>query len=131
MIDVPATIEPSDEWAVETHGLTKRFGEDIAVNDVELLVPRGCAFGYLGPNGAGKRTLIRMLLGLTQANSGTMSLLGGRVPPHRDVAVARIGAICRRAPLFHSHLTGRQVRAAPSTRIRSHVTSPERADCSS
>ena len=36
MIDVPATIEPSDEWAVETHGLTKRFGENIAVNDVEL-----------------------------------------------------------------------------------------------
>ena len=37
------------QWAVETHGLTKRFGENIAVNDVELLVPRGCAFGYLGP----------------------------------------------------------------------------------
>ena len=63
-------------WAVETHGLTKRFGENIAVNDVELLVPRGCAFGYLGPNGAGKTTLIRVLLGLTHADAGTMSLLG-------------------------------------------------------
>ena len=56
-------------WAVETHGLTKRFGENTAVNDVELLVPRGCAFGYLGPNGAGKTTLIRVLLGLTHADA--------------------------------------------------------------
>ena len=64
------------QWAVETHGLTKRFGENIAVNDVEFLVPRGCAFGYLGPNGAGKTTLIRVLLGLTHADNGTMSLLG-------------------------------------------------------
>jgi ABC-2 type transport system ATP-binding protein len=69
------------EWAVETHGLTKRFGQNIAVNDVDLRVPRGCAFGYLGPNGAGKTTLIRVLLGLTAVDSGTMSLLGhDRVP---------------------------------------------------
>ena len=58
------------EWALETHGLTKRFGDNVAVNDVELLVPRGCAFGYLGPNGAGKTTLIRVLLGLTHARRG-------------------------------------------------------------
>jgi ABC-2 type transport system ATP-binding protein len=62
-------------WAVETHGLTKRFKDKVAVDGVELLVPRGCAFGYLGPNGAGKTTLIRVLLGLTHADSGTMSLL--------------------------------------------------------
>ena len=79
------------QWAVETHGLTKRFGENVAVNDVELLVPRGCAFGYLGPNGAGKTTLIRVLLGLTHADAGTMSLLGQPVPRHRDLALARVG----------------------------------------
>jgi ABC-2 type transport system ATP-binding protein len=94
-------------WAVETHGLTKRFGENIAVNDVELLVPRGCAFGYLGPNGAGKTTLIRVLLGLTHADAGTMQLLGHAVPRHRDVALARVGAIVDE-PRFHGHLTGRQ-----------------------
>ena len=71
------------QWAVETHGLTKRFGENVAVNGVELLVPRGCAFGYLGPNGAGKTTLIRVLLGLTSADAGTMRLLGHSVPRHR------------------------------------------------
>jgi ABC-2 type transport system ATP-binding protein len=95
------------EWAVETHGLTKRFGDTVAVNDVELFVPRGCAFGYLGPNGAGKTTLIRLLLGLTRADAGTMSLLGHAVPRHRDQALARVGAIVDE-PRFHGHLTGRQ-----------------------
>jgi ABC-2 type transport system ATP-binding protein len=94
-------------WAVETHGLTKRFGVKTAVNGVELLVPRGSAFGYLGPNGAGKTTLIRVLLGLTRADSGTMSLLGYPVPRHRDAALARVGAIVDE-PRFHHHLTGRQ-----------------------
>jgi ABC-2 type transport system ATP-binding protein len=95
------------DWAVETHGLTKRVGPNVAVNDVELLVPRGCAFGYLGPNGAGKTTLIRVLLGLTHADAGTMSLLGHAVPQHRDKALARVGAIVDE-PRFHSHLTGHE-----------------------
>jgi ABC-2 type transport system ATP-binding protein len=106
--DRPPAATPADSaWAVETHGLTKRFGANVAVNDVELLVPRGCAFGYLGPNGAGKTTLIWVLLGLTHADSGTMSLLGYQVPKHRDVALARVGAIVDE-PRFHGHLTGRQ-----------------------
>jgi len=108
--NAPATVRrgiPGDGWAVETHGLTKRFGDNVAVNGVELLVPRGCAFGYLGPNGAGKTTLIRVLLGLTHADAGTMSLLGYLVPRHRDKALARVGAIVDE-PRFHGHLTGRQ-----------------------
>ena len=60
---VAGATDGAGPWAVETHGLTKRFGENVAVDGVELLVPRGCAFGYLGPNGAGKTTLIRVLLG--------------------------------------------------------------------
>jgi ABC-2 type transport system ATP-binding protein len=94
-------------WAVETHGLTKRFGPNAAVDHVELLVPRGSAFGYLGPNGAGKTTLIRTLLGLTRADAGTMSLLGIRVPAERSRALARVGAIVDE-PRFHHHLTGRE-----------------------
>ena len=70
--DAPGKLAAESRWAVETHGLTKRFGANVAVNGVELLVPRGCAFGYLGPNGAGKTTLIRVLLGLTHADAGTM-----------------------------------------------------------
>ena len=84
---VPTVSHPQGDatrWAVETHGLTKRFGDNVAVNGVELLVPRGCAFGYLGPNGAGKTTLIRVLLGLTHADAGTMFVLGHPVPKHRE-----------------------------------------------
>ena len=100
-------LAAGSRWAVETYGLIKRFGANIAVNGVELLVPRGSAFGYLGPNGAGKTTLIRVLLGLTRADAGTMSLLGYPVPRHRDAALARVGAIVDE-PRFHPHLTGRQ-----------------------
>ena len=100
-------LAAGSRWAVETHGLTKRFGANIAVNGVELLVPRGSAFGYLGPNGAGKTTLIRVLLGLTRADAGTMSLLGYPVPRYRDATLARVGAIVDE-PRFHPHLTGRQ-----------------------
>jgi ABC-type glutathione transport system ATPase component len=71
------------DLVVETHDLTKRFGERTAVDGVELRIPRGAAFGYLGPNGAGKTTLIRMLLGLTAASAGSMRLLGLAVPERR------------------------------------------------
>ena len=102
-----AVPSPDAGWAVETDGLTKRFGSNVAVNDVELRVPRGSAFGYLGPNGAGKTTLIRVLLGLTRADAGTMSLLGIPVPAERSRALARVGAIVDE-PRFHAHLTGRE-----------------------
>jgi ABC-2 type transport system ATP-binding protein len=92
---------------VETSGLTKRFGARVAVDAVDLHVPRGSAFGYLGPNGAGKTTLIRMLLGLTGASAGTMRLLGRPVPAERSAALARVGAIVEE-PRFHGHLTGRE-----------------------
>jgi ABC-2 type transport system ATP-binding protein len=107
LTDVSDRQAAARPWAVETHGLTKKFGPNTAVNGVELLVPRGCAFGYLGPTGAGKTTLIRVLLGLTHADAGTMSLLGYDVPRHRATALARVGAIVDE-PRFHGHLTGRQ-----------------------
>jgi ABC-2 type transport system ATP-binding protein len=100
----PTSISPN---VVETSGLTKRFGERTVVREVELRVPRGSAFGYLGPNGAGKTTLIRMLLGLTPATAGSMSLLGLPVPERRAEALARVGAIVEE-PRFHPHLTGRE-----------------------
>jgi ABC-2 type transport system ATP-binding protein len=102
-----ATTIDDSAWAVETRGLTKRFGDTLAVSDVDLRIPRGCAFGYLGPNGAGKTTLIRVLLGLTRADAGEMKLLGHEVPRQRAVALARVGAIVDE-PRFHGHLTGRQ-----------------------
>jgi ABC-2 type transport system ATP-binding protein len=93
--------------AIETSGLTKRFGERTALDGIDLLVPRGCAFGFLGPNGAGKTTIIRTLLGLTHATAGTMHLLGHPVPAERAQALQRVGAIVEE-PRFHMHLTGRE-----------------------
>ncbi len=95
------------DHVVETRGLTKRFGHRTVVDHVDLRVPRGSAFGYLGPNGAGKTTLIRMLLGLTSANEGSMRLLGHPVPAERSIALSRVGAIVEE-PRFLSHLTGRE-----------------------
>jgi ABC-2 type transport system ATP-binding protein len=97
----------SASYAVETSGLTKRFGNRVAVDTVDLRVPGGSAFGYLGPNGAGKTTLIRMLLGLTRPTGGTMRLLGRPVPAERAAALARVGAIVEE-PRFHRYLSGRE-----------------------
>jgi ABC-2 type transport system ATP-binding protein len=97
----------ANDYVVETHDLSKRFGELTAVDQVDLRVPRGSAFGYLGPNGAGKTTLIRMLLGLIRPSAGEMSLLALPLPRQRRRALARIGAIVEE-PRFHPHLTGRQ-----------------------
>jgi ABC-2 type transport system ATP-binding protein len=97
----------SAELAIETHGLTKRFGARTALDGIDLRVPRGCAFGFLGPNGAGKTTIIRTLLGLTRANAGTMSILGHPLPAERERALQRVGAIVEE-PRFHMHLSGRE-----------------------
>jgi ABC-2 type transport system ATP-binding protein len=95
------------DYIIETEGLTKRFNGRLAVDGVDLRIPRGSAFGYLGPNGAGKTTLIRMLLGLTRPTAGSMRLLGRPVPAERAEALARVGAIVEE-PRFHAFLTGRE-----------------------
>ena len=101
------TNSTATDLAIETTGLTKRFGERAAIDGIDLRVPRGSAFGFLGPNGAGKTTMIRTLLGLTHASSGTMHLLGHPVPLERAQALERVGAIVEE-PRFHMHLTGRE-----------------------
>jgi ABC-2 type transport system ATP-binding protein len=113
------TAAGSSDTAIETRGLTKRFGERVAVDSVDLRVPRGCAFGFLGPNGAGKTTMIRMLLGLTHSSAGTMSVLGRPVPAQRAAALRRVGAIVEE-PRFHPHLSGRE-----NLRIVAAVRGPE------
>jgi ABC-2 type transport system ATP-binding protein len=101
------TASAASSLAVETDGLTKRFGDRVVVDGVDLRIPRGVAFGYLGPNGAGKTTLIRTLLTLTSATSGSMRVLGYPMPEGRTDALARVGAIVEE-PSFHGHLTGRE-----------------------
>jgi ABC-2 type transport system ATP-binding protein len=110
--------------AIETAGLTKKFGQRTAIDGVDLHVPRGSAFGFLGPNGAGKTTMIRMLLGLTEASAGRMKLLGLPVPAEREQALQRVGAIVEE-PRFHSHLSGREnlsiIAAVRGPRVRERI----------
>jgi len=96
-----------DSFAVQTSGLAKRFATRVALDGIDLEVPRGVAFGFLGANGAGKTTLIRLLLGLAEPTAGRMRVLGRDLPGDRRAALARVGAIIEE-PRFHTHLTGRE-----------------------
>jgi len=66
----------SANLAIDVHGLTKRFGQKVAVNAVDIAVPDGEVWGFLGPNGSGKTTTIRMLCGLLRPDAGTGTCLG-------------------------------------------------------
>jgi ABC-2 type transport system ATP-binding protein len=92
---------------LETQDLTKRFDERTAVDHVSLRVNQGDIFGFLGQNGAGKSTTIRMLLGLVKPTTGSISLLGYRLPSQRQPALRKVGAIVE-APAFYDQLTGLQ-----------------------
>jgi ABC-2 type transport system ATP-binding protein len=99
--------------------LTKRFGRRTAVADVNLTVPAGCAFGFLGHNGAGKTTVIRLLIGLTQPDAGTIRIAGHSLAGHREQLLARVGAIIEE-PRFHHHLSG-----AENLRVIAAVRGPQ------
>jgi ABC-2 type transport system ATP-binding protein len=93
-------------FAVESSGLTKRFGRQVAVDAVDLAVRRGTVYGFLGPNGSGKTTTIRMLLGLIRPTSGEHALLGERMPAGAAAVLPRVGALVE-GPAFHPYMSGR------------------------
>ncbi|WP_231644817.1 ABC transporter ATP-binding protein [Sciscionella sediminilitoris] len=94
------------ELAAATRGLGKRFKGVDAVSELDLEVPRGSVLGLLGPNGSGKTTTIRMLLGLTAPSTGTVELLGARMPDQAQHVLSTVGALVE-GPGFHSFLSGR------------------------
>lgn len=96
----------ASQWAIETVGLTKKFGSQNAVDAVSLSVPRGSVFGFLGPNGCGKTTTIRMLLGLAEATSGDIFVLGQSIPKDLEETLPRVGALVE-GPAFYPYLSGR------------------------
>lgn len=93
------------EPAIETRGLRRTFGELVAVDGVDLAVPRGTMYGFLGPNGAGKSTTIKCLTGLLRPSAGEVRILG--IDPGKDpVAVKRrVGVVPEDLALF-DRLTG-------------------------
>ena len=90
---------------IETQGLTKRFGQQLAVDGLDLAVPQGAVFGFLGPNGSGKTTTIRMLLGLAAASAGTVRLLGKDMPGRFQEVLPHVGALVE-GPAFYPFLSG-------------------------
>lgn len=92
---------------IETRGLTRRFGSQLAVDDLNLLVPAAGVYGFLGPNGAGKTTAIRMLLGLIRPNAGEVRLFGQSLNGNHLSVMRRVGALVE-APSLYPHLTGRE-----------------------
>jgi len=92
------------EKVIEVHGLTKKFGNLIAVDNLELNVFRGDVFGFLGPNGAGKSTTIRMLLSLIKPTAGTIKIFGLPLNSNRKEILKKIGAIVEK-PDFYLYLS--------------------------
>lgn len=88
------------EVAIHARGLTKRFGQLVAVNQVNLDVPRACVYGFLGPNGSGKSTTIRMLCGLLTPSEGDIDVLGLRIPQQAEALKRRIGYMTQKFSLF-------------------------------
>ena len=86
--------------AIHARGLTKRFGKLIAVNKVNLEVPRACVYGFLGPNGSGKSTTIRMLCGLLTPTEGEIEVLGLRIPQQAEELKRHIGYMTQKFSLF-------------------------------
>lgn len=92
--------------AVASAGLTKRFGQQTAVDHIDLAVPAGSVYGFLGPNGSGKTTTIRMLLGLVRPTEGSCTLLGNPMPDAVLATLPRVGALVE-GPAFQPYLSGR------------------------
>ncbi|MEV7778865.1 ABC transporter ATP-binding protein [Kitasatospora sp. NPDC088351] len=97
---------PSDD-VIRTRGLTKRFrGGQLAVDGLDLTVPRGSVFGFLGPNGSGKTTTIRMLMGLIAPTAGVATVLGESMPQSVSTVLPRVGALIE-GPALYGFLSGR------------------------
>ena len=93
--------------AIELRGLTKRFGDTLALDHVDLVVRPGVVFGFLGRNGAGKTTALRILSGLARPTAGTAHVLGHDVAGANDAVRARIGFLPD-VPGFYPWMTARE-----------------------
>jgi len=115
------------ELAIKTSQLTKRFGDQAAVDGINLSVPKGSVFGFLGPNGSGKTTTIRMLLGLAEATEGTIELLGEEVPKRIEQILPKVGALVE-GPAFYPFMSGRNnlLRIDAADRFADRTTTEKR-----
>lgn len=111
------------EYIVHTENLSKSFGNEKAVDGVELKIPKREIYGFLGPNGAGKTTTIRMLLGLMKPTSGDIHIFGKDLKKDRIKILQKVGALVEN-PSYYPHLTAyenleaiRKILNVPPSRI--------------
>jgi ABC-2 type transport system ATP-binding protein len=97
----------STSTAIEANGITKRFGDVLAVNELSLNIHKGEIYGFLGLNGAGKTTTIRMLLGMIKPSKGSVSLFGTKVQPGQRAVWQRVGYMVE-TPHAYPDLTVRE-----------------------
>lgn len=91
---------------VKTSGLTKRYNDNLSVNNLNMSVKEGRIYGFLGPNGAGKSTTLKMLLNLVKPTTGEIDIFGKRLNSKTRAAILRnIGSLIE-SPSYYGHLTG-------------------------
>ena len=92
---------------IQIEGLTKTFGEKVAVNDLTLSIPAGCIFAFLGPNGAGKTTTIKTMVGLLRPTEGRV-LIGGHDVQQEPLLAKALVSYVPDQPYLYDKLTGRE-----------------------
>ncbi len=111
------------EYIVQTENLSKSFGKEQAVSNINLKIRKGEIYGFLGPNGAGKTTTIRMLLGLMKPSSGSIKIFQKDLVKERINILAKVGSLVEN-PSYYPHLTAyenlealRKILGVPKSRI--------------
>ncbi len=118
---------PDNDLVIRARGLTKRFGDLVAVDHVDLSVKRAEVYGFLGPNGSGKTTSIRMLCGLLLPSEGEVKVLGLRVPQDAEALKRRIGYMTQKFSLYEDLTVGENleflaaVHDVPRARARTRI----------
>lgn len=93
---------------VKTYDLTKKYGENIVVNNLDMEVREGTIYGFLGPNGAGKSTTLKMLLGLVHQTKGEIDIFGKRFNSKNRIEILKdVGSLIE-SPSYYGHLTARE-----------------------
>lgn len=93
---------------IKTNSLTKIYGEQVCVNNLNMSVPENRVYGFLGPNGAGKSTTLKMLLGLVRPTKGEIDIFGRRVNSKNRIDILRnVGSLIE-SPSYYGHLTAKE-----------------------
>ncbi|KAA1156490.1 MULTISPECIES: ABC transporter ATP-binding protein [Pseudoalteromonas] len=93
-------VSETVEHAIQAKGLSKRFGDKLAVNKLDLNIPKGSIYGFLGPNGCGKSTSIRLLTGLLTPTEGDVTILGKPLLGNEELFKKRIGYMTQKFSLY-------------------------------